>query len=1128
MNPSSMHARSVRGSLLALVASTALLAGCSSSSGGGLQPPAGLHYADATPIFTMGAAVTPDVPSVSGGAVPSWSVSPALPAGLTLGTTTGVISGTPTTPSAVTPYVVTATNAAGSTTAGITITVNHAVTPPTGLTYLHNPVIYTMSQAIVPNTPSTSGGQPTSYAVTPALPAGLSLDPSTGIVSGTPTTPASVATYTVTASNAGGSAPVGLVITVSQSPQPPGTLSYSSMNPSYPAGTPVLNTPTVTGGQATSYAVTPTLPPGLSLNATTGVISGTPTTPANVASYVVTASNAAGSAPVTLDITVTSSVAAPTAITYAFPSPTYPAGVAISQNQPTVTGGTPTSWTVAPPLPPGLVLDPGTGAITGTPSTVSSATPYVITGSNAGGSAQATVTITVTLTAGQLAIMVNQVAKTDTTVNTTYTAVGSGPYSVVLRGLLYQSGGITMSDSAYINFSVSGSGIYLDNNPATQSLQCQVTSANPGCDMIVNLTSASPSTPYVVTVNVAGAFVSPVNPYRNIAVVLTPDTTPGPGTVVLGATAPSGPDTYLLPSGMNAPLFVNWKNPATIGTVSVDLTISGGASFYWYTPGNNSTIQTGPSQTCTLTFTGGTGSQLSCGFGVRANQAASPGQTATVTLDATGSWGYTYPTSTLTFAIQAPQPATRTVQFVNNSSQQLWVGITGGGAYSYVDPKNTYAPPGASTTGKPAGGSSLCGPSTTPPNVAACPIGTTCIQGGQNPQASSTFECYYDQPVPASGYLLAPGGGAGSTATITISGSSVSPQGIIWSGNFYGRTGCNTTDPTQAGVCENAKCVGATPGFGCGPGTGPAPGVNTLAEATFQATGQPDYYDVSIINGANFAVQFAPTVQGAKGYTCGQAGSKQAQTGGIGAAGWTMNVGAQNYPPVPPSTTPVPVNGDPSTYYTMVSSSATQTCTRTAGNTAAGGCASFPGTSCGFRVSDMTGTFDVATRYCGTPLGWVTADAMYGFVAKATPVPANPFYFLTNPSGVVTLGNLQICEGNSYSSYQPNWPGPIQAVALACGGVMWGPTETVNQNPAGNVGLGITQPAQQVQTANADWLDYVLPTIKWMKQACPSCYTYPFDDMSSTFTCQDSTGQGLTYTVQFSDLAYAPPQSNLR
>ena len=57
-----------------------------------------------------------------------------------------------------------------------------------------------------------------------------------------------------------------------------------------------------------------------------------------------------------------------------------------------------------------------------------------------------------------------------------------------------------------------------------------------------------------------------------------------------------------------------------------------------------------------------------------------------------------------------------------------------------------------------------------------------------------------------------------------------------------------------------------------------------------------------------------------------------------------------------------------------------------------------------------------------------------------------------------------------------------------------------------------------MQTANTDWLTQVIPTIQWLKLACPTCYTFPFDDMSSTFTCADSTGQGLNDTVRFSDL----------
>ena len=53
----------------------------------------------------------------------SYSVSPTLPAGLTLVSSTGIISGTPMAVTATTRYTITASNAAGSTTATLSITV---------------------------------------------------------------------------------------------------------------------------------------------------------------------------------------------------------------------------------------------------------------------------------------------------------------------------------------------------------------------------------------------------------------------------------------------------------------------------------------------------------------------------------------------------------------------------------------------------------------------------------------------------------------------------------------------------------------------------------------------------------------------------------------------------------------------------------------------------------------------------------------------------------------------------------------------------------------------------------------------------------------------------------------------
>lgn len=75
---------------------------------------------------SYGTAIAAFSPLVSGGAPTIWAVSPALPAGLSLNTTTGAISGTPTAISSTASYTVTGTNSSGSSTASISITVNPA------------------------------------------------------------------------------------------------------------------------------------------------------------------------------------------------------------------------------------------------------------------------------------------------------------------------------------------------------------------------------------------------------------------------------------------------------------------------------------------------------------------------------------------------------------------------------------------------------------------------------------------------------------------------------------------------------------------------------------------------------------------------------------------------------------------------------------------------------------------------------------------------------------------------------------------------------------------------------------------------------------------------------------------
>ncbi len=86
---------------------------------------------------------------------------------------------------------------------------------------------------------------------------------------------------------------------------------------------------------------------------------------------------------------------APTNLSYDDANPTYRTDAPIVPNSPSTLGGTPTSYTVNPPLPAGLVLNPATGVVSGSPSSAAPAAPYTLTAANAGGSTDTVVTIEV-------------------------------------------------------------------------------------------------------------------------------------------------------------------------------------------------------------------------------------------------------------------------------------------------------------------------------------------------------------------------------------------------------------------------------------------------------------------------------------------------------------------------------------------------------------------------------------------------------------------------------------------------------------------------------------------------------------------------------------------------------------
>lgn len=83
---------------------------------------------------------------------------------------------------------------------------------PTGLNYGADRS-FTVDEAITPISPSVTG-YGLSYSISPFLPVGLSIDPDTGVISGTPTEMAELENYTITAANSGGSVGYSLNLTV--------------------------------------------------------------------------------------------------------------------------------------------------------------------------------------------------------------------------------------------------------------------------------------------------------------------------------------------------------------------------------------------------------------------------------------------------------------------------------------------------------------------------------------------------------------------------------------------------------------------------------------------------------------------------------------------------------------------------------------------------------------------------------------------------------------------------------------------------------------------------------------------------------------------------------------------------
>lgn len=746
-------------------------------------------------------------------------------------------------------------------------------------------------------------------------------------------------------------------------------------------------------------------------------------------------------------------------------------------------------------------------------------------------------------------------------VSLTYTPDGG---ALVVEAELLGSSGITSGTS--ISFSV-------PSGATATPPSCSVTSNIPTCTTRVSGLPASGTS--VITAN--ASTTQGLHTYTSVQINATAQT-PSPasknGTIVIQSqdSASAG-----IPNGMKAPLFVSMQDLGRSDTVTVNLLLanwsySSPLSLYQYNSGDNQTLYVyGATSTSGVTRSGAPGGSAinNCVFTISASGVATQGGGtecgyglaslansgyAAISATYTSANGYTYEISGLTLAARANLvgDAVRQVNFTNNSTDTIYVAATSGAAGAYVSPSKLAGAPQTLPNGQvTVSSSSYCSPQGGSYVGNACPIGTSCSQGGQNPSSSSPYYCYWDTPKPvASGqsasadidllaaqYDLSPSTG---TAVAYISKYSLAPAAststtsyapIIWSGNFFARQGCNSS----TGSCANGTCgIG---GLACSPGTGASPGINTLAEVTFQSSPKyTDYYDVSIINGINYQAQFGPTTSVSalntdttNGYICGTAGSTSAQSGstyGLKAATWSMVPTTTSFPQY--GTIPTTVEAKP--YYRVVTNPASSPSSCSKDSDCSGG------NVCGWSTfaSITAGTANYA-KQCGTHLTWVTANSLWGQNKVITGSNANtlgvfgfntaiPSSGWTATGGSQSAGDYQLCVNSIYSAYQP--AGDVNPL-LACGAASWwssaltvitGGTLSGGWTTTSITGSNSATPTQAATYSSSNWQNWVLPTISWLKSACPTCYTFPYDDMSSTFQCSaKSSATNVNYGVTFSN-----------
>jgi hypothetical protein len=507
------------------------------------------------PAGTEGAAYNQTVATSGGAGTLTLTVSTgSLPAGLSMDSS-GHITGTPTGPNGTASFTVKATDSsnggAQSATQNLSILINLPPAPAITTTSLPAGVEGTAYNQTI----QATGFGTLAYSISAGtLPAGLSLNGSTGAITGTPLGPNTTSNFTVTVTDSSNPKQTGskaLSITINL-PAPP-VITPTTL-PNGNVGSPYSQTLSVSAGLGPTFTwivSSGTLPAGLVLTTnsptTTAKISGTPTTAQNSVAFTIQVTDS--SVPPqssTQNYTVTINPPAPLSIsTTSLPNAAF--NTAYNATISASGGIAPYTFSLdaaSSPLPAGLALTNSNnqGVISGTPTTAGMFTNIIVDVKDSQTPTPATASKTYTLTITASAIVIspsslpNGMVSTSYSVNITATG-GVTPYTFSLdatssalpAGLSFASNSTTATISGTPTAAATTNNIIVDvkdsEQPAvTQKITYSITIGAAG----VSITTTSP---------LPGATLS--SAYSTM-VTATGGVTPYTWSLATGSTLPAG------------------------------------------------------------------------------------------------------------------------------------------------------------------------------------------------------------------------------------------------------------------------------------------------------------------------------------------------------------------------------------------------------------------------------------------------------------------------------------------------------------------------------------------------------------------------------------------------------------